>query len=173
LAVLGGTSVALEHLGAVAAGQEAAGMAKIRTVMVASDFSQASRAAFARAVELAKANRATLLVMHALTLVVQLLSGEYMPPQTWDRIEAANRREAQKQIEALVAKAKRAGVRATGLVMVGSPYEVIVRAARSKGVDVLVLGTHGRTGLPRFFLGSVATRVLATAHCPVLTVRGR
>ena len=147
-------------------------MAKIRTVMVASDFSQASRAAFARAVELAQANRARLLVMHALTLVAPLLSGEYMPPQTWDRIEAANRREAQKQIEALVAKAKRAGVRATGLVMVGSPYEVIVRAARSKRVDVLVLGTHGRTGLPRFFLGSVATRVLATARCPVLTVRG-
>jgi nucleotide-binding universal stress UspA family protein len=40
-------------------------------------------------------------------------------------------------------------------------------------VDVLVLGTHGRTGLPRFFLGSVAARVLATAPCPVLTVRGR
>jgi universal stress protein A len=57
--------------------------------------------------------------------------------------------------------------------MVGSPYEVIVRAARSKRVDVLVLGTHGRTGLPRFFLGSVAARVLATAPCPVLTVRGR
>jgi universal stress protein A len=56
--------------------------------------------------------------------------------------------------------------------MIGSPYDVIVRAARSKRVDVLVLGTHGRTGLARFFLGSVATRVLATAHCPVLTVRG-
>jgi nucleotide-binding universal stress UspA family protein len=48
-----------------------------------------------------------------------------------------------------------------------------VRAARSKRADVLVLGTHGRTGLPRFFLGSVAARVLATAPCPVLTVRGR
>jgi universal stress protein A len=57
--------------------------------------------------------------------------------------------------------------------MAGSPYEVIVRAARSKRVDVLVVGTHGRTGLPRFFLGSVAARVLATAPCPVLTVRGR
>ena len=153
--------------------QEAADMAKIRTVMVASDFSPASRAAFARAVELAKANRATLLVMHALALVPPMLGGEYIPPQTWDRIETATRTEARKQIEALVAKAKRAGVRATGLVMVGSPYEVIVRAARSKHVDVLVLGTHGRTGLPRFFLGSVATRVLARAHCPVLTVRGR
>jgi len=157
----------------VTAGQEAVDMAKIRTVMMASDFSPASRAAFTRAVDLAKANRARLLVMHAMALVPSMLGGEYVPPQTWDRIEAANRAEARKQIERLVAKAKRAGVRAAGLVMVGSPYEVIVRAARSKRADVLVLGTHGRTGLLRFFLGSVATRVLATAHCPVLTVRGR
>jgi nucleotide-binding universal stress UspA family protein len=148
-------------------------MAKIRTVMMASDFSPASGAAFARAVELARANRARLLLLHALTLVPPTLGGEYIPPQTWDRIEAASRAQARGQIEALVRKARRAGVRAQGLVVVGSPYEVIVRAARSRGVDVLVLGTHGRTGLPRFFLGSVATRVLATAPCPVLTVRGR
>jgi universal stress protein A len=120
-------------------------MARIRTVMVASDFSPASRAAFARAVELAKANRARLLVMHALTLVPPMLGGEYIPPQAWDRIEAAGHAQARDRIKALVAKAKRAGVRAAGLVMVGSPYEVIVRAARSKRVDVLVLGTHGRT----------------------------
>jgi universal stress protein A len=148
-------------------------MASIRTVMVASDFSPASRAAFARAVELARANRARLLVMHALTLVPPMLGGEYIPPQTWERIESASRAEARKQIDALVTRARRAGVRATGLIVVGSAYEVIVRAARSKRADVLVLGTHGRTGLPRFFLGSVAARVLATAPCPVLTVRGR
>jgi len=148
-------------------------MAKIRKVMMASDFSSASRAAFARAVELAKANRATLLLMHAVTLPPPTLGGEYIPPQTWDRIEAASRAAAQKQIRSLVTKARRAGVRAVSLIMAGSPYEVIVRAARSKRADVLVLGTHGRTGLPRFFLGSVAARVLATAPCPVLTVRGR
>jgi nucleotide-binding universal stress UspA family protein len=146
-------------------------MAKIRTVMMASDFSSASRAAFARAVELAKANRARLLVMHALALGPP--AGEYVPPQVWDRIETANRAEARKQIDRLVAKAKQAGVRAAGLIMVGSPYDVIARTARSKRADVLVMGTHGRTGLPRFFLGSVATRVLAAAPCPVLTVRGR
>ena len=106
-------------------------MARIRTVMVASDFSPASRAAFARAVELAKANRARLLVMHALTLVPPMLGGEYIPPQTWDRIETATRDEARKHIQALVAKARRAGIRARALIMVGSPYEVIVRAARS------------------------------------------
>jgi len=148
-------------------------MARIRKVMMASDFSSVSRAAFARAVGLAKANRASLVVMHAVTLPPPTLGGEYIPPQTWDRIEAATRASAKKQIRTLVTKAKRAGVRATGLIVAGSPYEVIVRAARSKRADVLVLGTHGRTGLPRFFLGSVAGRVLASAPCPVLTVRGR
>jgi len=51
--------------------------------------------------------------------------------------------------------------------------EQIVRAARSKKADVIVLGTHGRTGLARLFLGSVASRVVTAAPCPVLTVRGR
>jgi len=148
-------------------------MARIRKVMMASDFSSASRAAFARAVRLAKGKRASLVVMHAVTLPPPTLGGEYIPPQTWDRIEAATRASAKKQIRTLVTKAKRAGVRATGLIVAGSPYEVIVRAARSKRADVLVLGTHGRTGLPRFLLGSVAGRVLASAPCPVLTVRGR
>ena len=148
-------------------------MARMRRVMMASDFSPASRAAFARAVELARANRATLLLMHAVTLPPPTLGGEYIPPQTWERIETSARAAAQKQLAALVAKARRAGVRAVGLMMTGSPYEVIVRAARARRADVLVLGTHGRTGLPRLFLGSVASRVLATAPCPVLTVRGR
>lgn len=148
-------------------------MAKIRKVMMASDFSPASRAAFSHAVELARANRATLVLVHAVTLPPPTLGGEYIPPQTWDRIEAATRAAAQRQIRTLAAKARRAGVRAVGLITAGSPYEVIVRAAKSKRADVLVLGTHGRTGLPRFFLGSVAARVLATAPCPVLTVRGR
>lgn len=148
-------------------------MARMRRVMMASDFSPASRAAFARAVELARANRATLLLMHAVTLPPPTLGGEYIPPQTWERIDAAARAAAQKQLAALVAKARRAGVRAVGLIMTGSPHEVIVRAARARRADVLVLGTHGRTGLPRLFLGSVASRVLATAPCPVLTVRGR
>lgn len=148
-------------------------MAKIRTVMMASDFSSVSAAAFARAVELAKINRAKLLVMHAVMLSTPLLGSQYIPPPTWDRIEAARRAAARKQVGTLVAKARRAGVRAAGLVVAGSPYEVIVRAARSKRADVLVLGTRGRTGLPRFFLGSVAARAVATAPCPVLTVRGR
>jgi universal stress protein A len=100
------------------------------------------------------------------------LGGEYVSPQSWERIETANRATAQKELATLVAKARRAGVRAISLVVSGPPHEAIVRAARSKRVDLLVVGTHGRTGLGRFFLGSVAARVVASASCPVLTVRG-
>jgi universal stress protein A len=53
------------------------------------------------------------------------------------------------------------------------PHERVARAARAKKADLLVIGTHGRTGLAKFFLGSVATRLVASAPCPVLTVRGR
>ena len=48
----------------------------------------------------------------------------------------------------------------------------IVRAARTLGADLIVMGTHGRTGLSKLFIGSVASRVVARAHCPVLVVRG-
>lgn len=59
------------------------------------------------------------------------------------------------------------------LLTEGVPYERIVRAARSKRSDLIVIGTHGRTGFSRVFVGSVAERVVRLAPCPVLTVRGR
>ncbi|HEX4994617.1 MAG TPA: universal stress protein, partial [Methylomirabilota bacterium] len=74
---------------------------------------------------------------------------------------------------AIVARARKAGVRATGLLLEGVPHERVARAARARKADLLVIGTHGRTGLAKFFLGSVATRLVASAPCPVLTVRGR
>jgi nucleotide-binding universal stress UspA family protein len=80
---------------------------------------------------------------------------------------------ASKELAALVAKAKKAGVRAKAVVRDGIAHEQIVRAARSPRADMIVIGTHGRTGLAKFFLGSVAGRVVATAKCPVMTVRGK
>jgi nucleotide-binding universal stress UspA family protein len=79
----------------------------------------------------------------------------------------------QKRLDAIVAQARKAGARATGLLLEGVPHERVARAARAKKADLLVIGTHGRTGLAKFFLGSVATRLVASVSCPVLTVRGR
>jgi len=97
----------------------------------------------------------------------------YISPKVYDEIAASTRAWAQKELGRRLAKAKAAGVRAKGLLMDGIPHEQIVRAAKSRRADLLVLGTHGRSGLAKLFIGSVAGRVVAAAPCPVLTVRGK
>lgn len=148
-------------------------MSRIRRILHPSDFSSASGAAFAKAVELAKANRSELLVVHVMTPVVPMVGDGYVAPNVYEEIETSARAEARKLLDRLVAKAKKAGVRARGVLLEGVPHEQITRAARAKRADLVVLGTHGRTGLAKFFLGSVAGRVVSTATCPVLTVRGK
>ena len=102
------------------------------------------------------------------------LAGEgYIPPNVYEDLEASARKYADKRLNALQDKARAAGVKTSTLIREGVADEQIVRAARSKKADVIVLGTHGRTGLARLFLGSVASRVVTAAPCPVLTVRGR
>jgi nucleotide-binding universal stress UspA family protein len=97
----------------------------------------------------------------------------YISPKVYEDMEAAARADAQKRLGALVAKAKQAGARVKGLLLEGVPHERIAQAARSRKADLIVIGTHGRTGFAKLFLGSVASRVLTIASCPVLTVRGK
>ena len=146
---------------------------KLRRVLHPSDFSRASTSAFARAVDLAKAGRAELVLVHVMSLPVPMAGDGYVPPKIWEEMEASSRAYAQKQMDGLVAKARKAGVRVKTLLVTGVPHERIVQAARSQKADLVVMGTHGRTGLQRFFLGSVAERVVASAGCPVMTVRGK
>lgn len=148
-------------------------MSRIRRVLHPTDFSRASAAAFARAVETARSNRAELLLVHVIVPTYLPIGDGYISPNVYAEMEASARAYAQKHLAALVAKAKKAGVRAKGLLMEGPPYERIAQAARRKRADLVVIGTHGRTGFAKLFLGSVASRVLAIAPCPVLTVRGK
>ena len=146
-------------------------MSRIRRVLHPTDFSRASAGAFARAVETARSNRAELLLLHVIMPTYLPIGDGYISPKVYADMEASARAYAQKHLAALVAKAKKAGVRAKGLLMEGPPHERIAQAARRKRADLVVIGTHGRTGLAKLFLGSVASRVLAIAPCPVLTVR--
>lgn len=148
-------------------------MSRIRRIVHPTDFSRASSAAFSRAVELAKGNRAELLLIHVLSPAVPIVADGYVSPQVYDDMAAASQAYGQKHLNALVKKARQAGARARGLLLEGIPHERIARAARSKKADLVVIGTHGRTGFAKLFLGSVASRVLAVSPCPVLTVRGK
>lgn len=149
-------------------------MTRVRRILHPSDFSRASAAAFTKAVETAKDSDAELLIVHVLsTATVPVAPEGYISPKAYQELYESGRNWAQKQVDALLGKADRAGVRATALLLEGVPHDQIVRAARSRRADLIVIGTHGRTGLAKFFLGSVAARVVAMAPCPVLTVRGR
>ncbi|HSE94885.1 MAG TPA: universal stress protein [Methylomirabilota bacterium] len=148
-------------------------MKPVRTILHPSDFSPASARACAMAVALARQNRARLIVVHVLHPVVPAATEGFVSPGTYAAIVEAGRRDARTRLDAVVARARKAGVRAASLLVDGLPHEQIVRAVRSKRADLVVLGTHGRSGLARLVLGSVAERVIGLARCPVLTVRGR
>jgi len=75
--------------------------------------------------------------------------------------------------QGLVQRAKAAGVDASFLVWEGEPGDAIVAAADSESADLIVVGSHGRSGVSRFFIGSVSDFVVRHAHCPVMVVRGQ
>ena len=148
-------------------------MSRLHRILHPSDFSRASGAAFTRALAMAKADRAKLLLVHVLAPPVLMAGDGYMSPRIYEDLEASARSYAQKRLTALRTKARKAGVKAATLLLDGIAPERIARAAKSKKADLIVIGTHGRTGLAKLFLGSVASRVLAAARCPVMTVRGK
>jgi nucleotide-binding universal stress UspA family protein len=145
----------------------------MRRILFASDFSKPSRKAFTAALAMAKRNGATLMILHVIAPLIPIAPDQYVGPETWEQIDAQSRRWVKRQLTSLVARAKKAGVRAVGLTADGNPARQIVRVARARRADVLVIGTHGRTGLAKLFLGSVANHIVATAPCPVMTVRSR
>ena len=112
-------------------------------------------------------------MVHVISQLVPVTDEGYISPKTYEDIAASSRAWAQKQLDQRLARAKKSGVRAKGLIVEGSAADQIVRVARAKRADLVVMGTHGRSGLKKLLLGSVAGRVVGAASCPVLTVRGK
>ena len=147
--------------------------AAFRRILFATDFSAASRPALGKALRIAREWRGELLIVHVLPPVGPIATEGWVPPRVYDEVAGAVRASGQQKLDRLVERAGRAGVSVRGLLSWGIPHEVIARLARREEVDLVVVGTHGRTGFSRLMMGSVAARVVATAPCPVLTVRER
>ena len=145
---------------------------KMRRVLHATDFSAASSRAFKRAVDIAKASGAELLLVHVLPSVFPVVADGYVSPKVYEDLEAATRADGQKRLDRLARRARASGARVKSLLLEGVPHERIAQAARGRRADMVGIGTHGRTGFAKLVLGSVASRVLAISPCPVLTVRG-
>ena len=138
------------------------------------DFSAASTPAFREAIKLARTNRAPLLILHVLNpLMPPNIGNRSIEPPTYRELRKAWRVWALKQLTRLTKRARAAKVRSASIVREGGEAPEIARLARSRRAAMIVMGTHGRSGVGRVLLGSVATRILSLAPCPVLTVRGR
>ncbi|MBI2807935.1 MAG: universal stress protein [Planctomycetes bacterium] len=140
-------------------------MLPFKTILFATDFSPASSVAFGVASALARDYKARLIALHVIEPVQMGFSefGAYVGPEE-DSGEALARLHAIKAPTTTVALEHR--------LIDGDPANVIVETAAEAGADVIVMGTHGRTGFTRLIMGSVAEEVLRKAPCPVLTVRG-
>ncbi len=145
-------------------------MNPFRRILVATDFGEASEPALHEAIDLAKESAAELLIAHAYQhpSVIEAQSVAAGVYEEWDRVL---RNQVEERLRPIVAQAQKEGVRAGALILAGAPDQAITAAAKENNADLVVMGTHARKGVSRFLLGSVAARVVATAPCPVLTVR--
>lgn len=134
------------------------------------DFSVCAEGARAQAIWLARTLGAELILLHVAVeapLYAEGMLGMKQVQQVYD----AQRKWAEETLEARTTESCDTGVSGRWKLAVGAPAAEIVRAAEEEGVDMIVMGTHGRGGLGQLLLGSVANRVIRLAAAPVLLVR--
>jgi universal stress protein A len=135
-----------------------------RKILFPTDFSHTGDAALALATSLARERGATLLIVHVEEPPAAYGAGEMyygMPDPVTEDLRTM----------LLEVKPTDDGVPVQHQLITGDPASSIVRCAQEEGVELIVMGTHGRTGLMRLLMGSVAEVVVRRAPCPVLTLR--
>jgi nucleotide-binding universal stress UspA family protein len=153
-------------------------MLEIRRILCPCDFSSFSEKALAHAVELARWFEATVHVLHAYGATVPSpppaplapVPGG-MPPTLLPSPDPEGHDAAGRELRRFVEPAQKTGVNVVAALEWGEPVTTILERAREEKADLVVMGTHGRSGFERLVLGSVAEKVLRKAPCPVLTVR--
>jgi nucleotide-binding universal stress UspA family protein len=141
----------------------------VKRILAPIDFSDNTPAILAWAAHLAEEHEGSVILLHAYHLPVefQQLEGAYLPPDFW----ASVRSEAETAMEGHAAELRARGIGVEVVVCEGYAGTVIVEEAERRNADLIVIGTHGRSGLSHLLLGSIAERVVQKAPCPVLTVK--
>lgn len=143
---------------------------QISTILFPTDFSQGARAAMDHAVSLARDYNAKLILLY----VIQDISiAEWYIPSSLsvtDLIEDMQK-SAWKEMDKWAAEVSGAGREIGKMVVRGVPFVEIIKTAKDTNADLIVIGTHGRTGIDHMLFGSTAEKVVRKAPCPVLTVR--
>jgi nucleotide-binding universal stress UspA family protein len=137
--------------------------------LVPIDFSACAEQALDYAIRLARTLKARLTVLHVMQPVPMagVDMGVALPETYLRELEEA----VQRDMEEALARVTAAGLTAERVVLYGVPFQEIVETAKARQVDLIVMGTHGHTGLMYVLLGSVAEKVIRLAPCSVLVVR--
>jgi nucleotide-binding universal stress UspA family protein len=132
----------------------------LKNILLATDFSEASEKAFNYAVAMARRHGSKISLVHVI------------PPQSESFASELQRQrhEAERQLESVASRSQLHRIQHETLVRVGSVWEVLSTVIQQQDIDLVVIGTHGRSGLKKLVLGSVAEEVVRRAGCPVLTV---
>jgi nucleotide-binding universal stress UspA family protein len=138
----------------------------LKNVLFATDFSRIADAALPYAVAIARRYGGTVFVAHVLTSELWEVPGTAAADPTHE----ANRRAAQQQLDTLMELGTFQGIPHHARFAEGDVWEALERIIREDNIDLVVLGTQGRTGLQKFLLGSVAEEIFRCAQVPVLTV---
>jgi universal stress protein A len=145
---------------------------RIRRILCPVDFSAESVHALRCAGEIARHFSSELLVVHAVEPIPYPVEFGPLPALLTDAEPMLIAR-SREQLESLRQKELSAEVNSRTAVEIGDPEHAICDAARREACDLIVLSTHGRSGLTHLLIGSVAERVLRFAHCPVLTIKSK
>jgi nucleotide-binding universal stress UspA family protein len=139
-------------------------MQNIRTILHPTDFSEPSKAAWQMACALARVYGARLVALHVV-FPMTVAYGEVIPTEAVEQ-QVASGRQALEELQPT-----EPNLTVERRLETGDPVEVILRVAQELPADLIVLGSHGRTGLARLLMGSVAELVARKASCPVLIVK--
>jgi nucleotide-binding universal stress UspA family protein len=143
---------------------------RLQRILVPIDFSECSKKALEYALPLAREQQAALTLLYVVPPAYS--AGEYSGVD-FAQLEASLCDGGQRELTKIAVNEVRGEVSADTLIKVGSPARQIVETARKLPADLIVISTHGRTGLKHVLMGSVAEHVVQRAPCPVLVVRER
>ena len=144
-----------------------------KNIVVATDGSRYSTAAASEAIGIAKRNNSALTVIAVVPAELATPTDVDFGMGQRDKLVDQVMRDAEKNAKAVKEAAQTAGVTVQAFVMTGKPADAIIETARDKKADLIVVGSHGRTGLDKLLMGSVAERVIVLSACAVLVVKGR
>jgi universal stress protein A len=142
----------------------------LKSILVPTDFSEASSAAVEYGRALTVAFDASLHLLHVVTEPLHETWAGYAPGAEFLEAVDRLRAEAQKRLERLIPRAELGNGHIVVATAWGDPSDEVLKYARNHSIDVIVCGTHGRRGWDHVMMGSVAERIVRLAPCPVLTV---